>query len=182
MADPSNLPLFMETCGTIMLQSIPLRTGLSFTTQLASMPITNVRPWSPSTMILPLMEFLDKLENWRPERNKFSRPYFHTYHSHVPKSFPEKDYDDRNALYSMWAKQSGQKFPLILLGGSTFTLLLCSLESRLTESRKSEMSYSATLLTASVSLMKRRDWYQNTSKAMRPLKRLYLLDCLSLWS
>jgi len=47
------------------------------------------------------MEFLDELGNWRPERNKFSRPYFHAYHSHVPKSFPEKDYDDRNALYSM---------------------------------------------------------------------------------
>ncbi|KAF8862531.1 hypothetical protein BDZ45DRAFT_616832 [Acephala macrosclerotiorum] len=42
-----------------------------------------------------------ELGNWRPERNKFSRKYFHAYHSRVPKSLPEEDYDDRNALYSM---------------------------------------------------------------------------------
>lgn len=48
-----------------------------------------------------LIDCLDELGNWRPERNKFSRTYFHAYHCHVPKSFPEEDYDDRNALYSM---------------------------------------------------------------------------------
>ncbi|OBT83586.1 hypothetical protein VE02_07995 [Pseudogymnoascus sp. 03VT05] len=41
------------------------------------------------------------LGNWRPERNKFSRSYFNAYHSHIPKSIPEDDYDDRNALYSI---------------------------------------------------------------------------------
>ncbi|KAI0870235.1 Fructosamine kinase-domain-containing protein [Hypoxylon argillaceum] len=39
--------------------------------------------------------------NWRPERNKFTRKYFNAYHSHIPKSAPEDDYDDRNALYAM---------------------------------------------------------------------------------
>ncbi|KAI0529858.1 Fructosamine kinase-domain-containing protein [Xylaria digitata] len=33
--------------------------------------------------------------NWRPERNKFTRKYFNAYHSHIPKSAPEDDYDDR---------------------------------------------------------------------------------------
>ncbi|KAL8724602.1 MAG: hypothetical protein Q9181_006757 [Wetmoreana brouardii] len=42
-----------------------------------------------------------ELGNWRPERNKFSRCYFNAYHSHLPKSSPEGDYDDRNALYSL---------------------------------------------------------------------------------
>ena len=48
-----------------------------------------------------LNAFLDELGNWRPERNKFSQTYFHKYHSHIPKSFPEEDYDDRNVLYSL---------------------------------------------------------------------------------
>lgn len=39
--------------------------------------------------------------NWRPERNKFSQSYFNAYRSHFPPSFPEEDYDDRNALYAM---------------------------------------------------------------------------------
>ncbi|KAI0141225.1 Fructosamine kinase-domain-containing protein [Xylariaceae sp. FL1272] len=42
-----------------------------------------------------------ELGNWRPERNKFSRKYFKAYHSHFPRSHPEEDYDDRNALYAM---------------------------------------------------------------------------------
>ncbi|KAI1358494.1 Fructosamine kinase-domain-containing protein [Xylaria arbuscula] len=42
-----------------------------------------------------------ELGNWRPERNKFTRKYFNAYHSHMPKSAPEGDYDDRNALYAM---------------------------------------------------------------------------------
>ncbi|KAI9688305.1 MAG: hypothetical protein M1820_010274 [Bogoriella megaspora] len=42
-----------------------------------------------------------ELGNWRPERNKFSRSYFNAYHTHIPKSSPEEDYDDRNALYAM---------------------------------------------------------------------------------
>ncbi|KAJ2988233.1 hypothetical protein NUW58_g4087 [Xylaria curta] len=42
-----------------------------------------------------------ELGNWRPERNKFTRKYFNAYHSHIPKSAPEDDYDDRNALYAM---------------------------------------------------------------------------------
>ncbi|PVH67892.1 hypothetical protein DL98DRAFT_636049 [Cadophora sp. DSE1049] len=42
-----------------------------------------------------------ELGNWRPKRNNFSRIYFDTYHSYIPKSFPEEDYDDRNALYSI---------------------------------------------------------------------------------
>ncbi|KAI2634224.1 NADP-dependent oxidoreductase domain-containing protein [Hypomontagnella submonticulosa] len=43
-----------------------------------------------------------ELGNWRPERNKFTRRYFQAYHSHIPKSEPEEDYDDRNALYSLY--------------------------------------------------------------------------------
>lgn len=39
--------------------------------------------------------------NWRPERNKFTPEYFDAYHSHIPKSAPKDDYDDRNALYAM---------------------------------------------------------------------------------
>ncbi|XDG08716.1 hypothetical protein ABKA04_008331 [Annulohypoxylon sp. FPYF3050] len=42
-----------------------------------------------------------ELGNWRPERNKFTRRYFQAYHSHIPKSEPQEDYDDRNALYSL---------------------------------------------------------------------------------
>ncbi|KAK6845809.1 WD40 repeat-like protein [Apiospora arundinis] len=42
-----------------------------------------------------------ELGNWRPERNKFTRKYFNAYHAHCPKSAPEADYDDRNALYAM---------------------------------------------------------------------------------
>lgn len=42
-----------------------------------------------------------ELGNWRPERNKFTRRYFQLYHSHIPKSEPTEDYDDRNALYGL---------------------------------------------------------------------------------
>lgn len=42
-----------------------------------------------------------ELGNWRPERNKFTRRYFQAYHSHIPKSEPQEDYDGRNALYSL---------------------------------------------------------------------------------
>ncbi|KAK3312545.1 Fructosamine kinase-domain-containing protein [Apodospora peruviana] len=42
-----------------------------------------------------------ELGNWRPARNQFTRRYFETYHSHIPKSQPEEDYDDRNALYAL---------------------------------------------------------------------------------
>ncbi|KAL4970911.1 NADP-dependent oxidoreductase domain-containing protein [Aspergillus stella-maris] len=53
-----------------------------------------------------------ELGNWRPERNKFSRRYFNTYHSYVPKSAPEEDYDDRNALYSLrFNLQAAALFP-----------------------------------------------------------------------
>jgi len=44
---------------------------------------------------------IDELGNWRPERNKFTSLYFQTYHSHIPKSQPEEDYEDRNALYAL---------------------------------------------------------------------------------
>ncbi|KAH6723222.1 Fructosamine kinase-domain-containing protein [Leptodontidium sp. MPI-SDFR-AT-0119] len=57
-------------------------------------------------------QILDELGNWRPERNKFPSVYFNTYHSHIPKSFPEEDYDDRNALYSMrFNMQAAAIFP-----------------------------------------------------------------------
>ncbi|PKY00545.1 hypothetical protein P168DRAFT_299936 [Aspergillus campestris IBT 28561] len=53
-----------------------------------------------------------ELGNWRPERNKFSKSYFNTYHSHIPKTYPEEDYDDRNALYSMrFNLQAAALFP-----------------------------------------------------------------------
>ncbi|KAK2758997.1 hypothetical protein FQN54_003095 [Arachnomyces sp. PD_36] len=53
-----------------------------------------------------------ELGNWRPARNKFTRSYFDAYHSHIPKSFPETDYDDRNALYSMrFNLQAAALFP-----------------------------------------------------------------------
>ncbi|RYC65941.1 hypothetical protein CHU98_g184 [Xylaria longipes] len=55
-----------------------------------------------------------ELGNWRPERNKFTRKYFNAYHSHIPKSAPEDDYDDRNALYAMVIDEMRrlvQKFP-----------------------------------------------------------------------
>ncbi|KAI1134033.1 Fructosamine/Ketosamine-3-kinase [Hypoxylon sp. FL0543] len=42
-----------------------------------------------------------ELGNWRPDRNRFTRRYFEAYHSHIPKSEPQEDYDDRNALYSL---------------------------------------------------------------------------------
>lgn len=32
----------------------------------------------------------------------FSQRYFEAYHAHIPKSAPEEDYDDRNALYSLY--------------------------------------------------------------------------------
>ncbi|KAL7903975.1 Fructosamine kinase domain-containing protein [Trichoderma velutinum] len=43
-----------------------------------------------------------ELGNWRPERNRFTRRYFQAYHSHIPKSEPEEDYDDRNRLYALY--------------------------------------------------------------------------------
>ncbi|KIM98368.1 hypothetical protein OIDMADRAFT_43383 [Oidiodendron maius Zn] len=43
-----------------------------------------------------------ELGNWLPQRNKFSRKYFSMYHSHIPKSIPIEDYDDRLALYAMY--------------------------------------------------------------------------------
>lgn len=46
----------------------------------------------------------DELGNWRPLRNKFSQRYFEAYHTHIPKSVPEEDYDDRNALYSLYVE------------------------------------------------------------------------------
>ena len=49
----------------------------------------------------PYLRDIDDLGNWRPERNKFCSIYFDTYHFHIPKSFPEEDYEDRNALYAM---------------------------------------------------------------------------------
>ncbi|KFX96456.1 hypothetical protein V490_03340 [Pseudogymnoascus sp. VKM F-3557] len=55
-----------------------------------------------------------ELGNWRPERNKFSRSYFNAYHSHIPKTAPEDDYDDRNALYSMrFNLQAAALFPKV---------------------------------------------------------------------
>ncbi|KAH8807663.1 Fructosamine/Ketosamine-3-kinase [Xylogone sp. PMI_703] len=42
-----------------------------------------------------------ELGNWRPDRNKFSQAYFTAYHSVIPRTYPGKDYDDRNALYSI---------------------------------------------------------------------------------
>ena len=45
---------------------------------------------------------VDEFGNWRPKRNKFTDPLFGTsYHSHITKSDPENDYDDRNALYAV---------------------------------------------------------------------------------
>ncbi|PYI04812.1 hypothetical protein BO78DRAFT_408816 [Aspergillus sclerotiicarbonarius CBS 121057] len=43
----------------------------------------------------------DELDNWRPERHKFSKSYFNAYHSHIPKSASREDYDYHNALHSM---------------------------------------------------------------------------------
>ncbi|KAL4879790.1 NADP-dependent oxidoreductase domain-containing protein [Aspergillus karnatakaensis] len=37
--------------------------------------------------------------------------YFNTYHSYVPKSAPEEDYDDCNALYSLFNLQAAALFP-----------------------------------------------------------------------
>lgn len=48
-----------------------------------------------------------ELGNWRPERNLFSQRYFKAYHSYTPKSAPEEDYDDRNALYSLRFNANG---------------------------------------------------------------------------
>ncbi|KAL4993331.1 hypothetical protein BDV10DRAFT_199696 [Aspergillus recurvatus] len=58
---------------------------------------------------------IDELGNWRPERNKFSKRYFNTYHSYVPKSAPGKDYDDRNALYCLRINlQAAALFPMVI--------------------------------------------------------------------
>lgn len=45
--------------------------------------------------------YQDELGNWRPDRNRFTQEYFDAYHACYPKSAPEEDYDDRNALYAM---------------------------------------------------------------------------------
>lgn len=50
--------------------------------------------------------YQDELGNWRPERNRFTQEYFDAYHVHYPKSAPEEDYDDRNALYAMSVKHT----------------------------------------------------------------------------
>ncbi|KAM7201774.1 Fructosamine/Ketosamine-3-kinase [Naviculisporaceae sp. PSN 640] len=42
-----------------------------------------------------------ELGNWRPERNRFTKECFDAYHTHVPKSEPVEDYDDRIKLYEM---------------------------------------------------------------------------------
>ncbi|OIW23750.1 hypothetical protein CONLIGDRAFT_657379 [Coniochaeta ligniaria NRRL 30616] len=42
-----------------------------------------------------------ELGNWRHKRNKFTHRYFQMYHTHIPKSEPEGDFDDRNALYGV---------------------------------------------------------------------------------
>ncbi|KAL9072382.1 MAG: hypothetical protein Q9157_005126 [Trypethelium eluteriae] len=53
-----------------------------------------------------------ELGNWRPKRNKFSRSYIDAYHTHIPRAEPVKDYDDRNALYSMrFNLQAAALFP-----------------------------------------------------------------------
>lgn len=72
---------------------------------------------------------LDELGNWRPERNKFTSLYFQMYHSHTPKSQPEEDYEDRNALYALYAFISTRCHPLAderdVAGGSICTRRHC---------------------------------------------------------
>lgn len=71
---------------------------------------------------------LDELGNWRPERNKFTRRYFQAYHSHIPKAEPEEDYDDRNALYSLYVVHADNFDNLTYsfdLGDSICTLQHC---------------------------------------------------------
>ncbi|KAI1454882.1 Fructosamine kinase-domain-containing protein [Annulohypoxylon moriforme] len=38
---------------------------------------------------------------WRQPWNKINKAYREEYHKHFPKSFPEEDWDDRNALYAI---------------------------------------------------------------------------------
>ncbi|KAI1451152.1 Fructosamine kinase-domain-containing protein [Annulohypoxylon stygium] len=38
---------------------------------------------------------------WRQPWNKINKEYREEYHKHFPKSWPEEDFDDRNALYAM---------------------------------------------------------------------------------
>ncbi|KAH7411047.1 Fructosamine/Ketosamine-3-kinase [Cadophora sp. MPI-SDFR-AT-0126] len=53
-----------------------------------------------------------ELGDWRPERNKFSQIYFDACHSHIPKSFPMEDYNDRNALHAIrFNMQTSATFP-----------------------------------------------------------------------
>lgn len=37
---------------------------------------------------------------WRQTWNKFKEPYRTEYYRHFPRSQPEEDFDDRNALYA----------------------------------------------------------------------------------
>jgi protein-ribulosamine 3-kinase len=47
------------------------------------------------------MMTIDELGTWRPVRYKIGRPYMKEYHKNFPISPPEKDWEDRNALYAM---------------------------------------------------------------------------------
>ena len=41
----------------------------------------------------------------------FSKSYFDAYHHHIPKSSPEEDYDDRNALYALYVSRQHEHLP-----------------------------------------------------------------------
>ncbi|KAI9771997.1 MAG: hypothetical protein M1840_001285 [Geoglossum simile] len=43
----------------------------------------------------------NELGEWRSTRSEIGHKFITAYHLHVPKSPPEEDFDDRNALYSM---------------------------------------------------------------------------------
>ena len=70
-------------------------------------------------MLIPI----DELGNWRPERNKFTRSYFNAYHSYIPKAKPEEDYDDRNALYSMFETFGYKSYPVLMIAGVSIFML-----------------------------------------------------------
>jgi protein-ribulosamine 3-kinase len=42
----------------------------------------------------------DELAVWRQPWNKIKKPYRIRYYRHFPRARPEKDFDDRNALYA----------------------------------------------------------------------------------